>query len=837
MNDKTDNSVRIDKRTLEFILTDQKEELEAKHKMKICDILNMRRLVVRLAVVIVVFWGGALNINSQQWISAPESGGGMPLFQKTFRLEKPVRSAVLSASALGVYTLTVNGVELDDAELKPGWTDYRKEIFFQTSPLPKHLLKTDTLNVSAQVSNGWWIGGITRGVYGVHNRHAFICWIDVTYKDGSSVRLVSDSSWLCSTDGPLRMGDIYNGETYDARQKPERWRNVVENQDVKCKLTAQMGPDVKVRDMSLWRHPQSITVYEGAVQTGTTYGKINVVRKQSTLSSPVRLKKGQTLLVDFGQNMVGWVNFTVRGETGTQLTWRFGEMLNYNGDEARLDKGPGGSLWTYNLRTADATLRYVMKGGGEETYHPRHTFFGFRYAELTATGDVEVTHLEGQVVGSDIKEWGRFECSNTDINRLYQNIWWSQRGNFLSIPTDCPQRDERLGWTGDTQIFSVTALYNSDVKDFYRKWMRDLRNGQREDGSYPCTAPFANMWGYGGSAWGDAGIIVPYNVYSMTGDKQILEENYESMQRWVEHCAEQREGDWTHIGAETDFGDWLAYKQLDKRFVSYAYYAHICHLMWRISCTLNKWDHEKYLHLRENIIDEFQRRYVTDDRLNTGQDTQTAYLLALRFGLLRDDTQRHYAMKSLRKNIEENGYRLSTGFVGTGILMETLTLNGMDDLAYRLLLQRDNPSWLYSIDQGATTVWERWDSYTLADGFNKHEWNMNSFNHYSYGAVAEWFYSTILGIRLNEPGFSSIVFRPRFGGGLTWARGGTMTPYGRIDVQWRRMKNGDYRYTVKIPSGREARIEYDGVKNKLLRGDGRQHTFVLPGEGKNLNKE
>jgi alpha-L-rhamnosidase len=251
-----------------------------------------------------------------------------------------------------------------------------------------------------------------------------------------------------------------------------------------------------------------------------------------------------------------------------------------------------------------------MKGGGEETYHPRHTFFGFRYAELTATGDVEVKHLEGQVVGSDIKEWGRFECSNTDINRLYQNIWWSQRGNFLSIPTDCPQRDERLGWTGDTQIFSVTALYNSDVKDFYRKWMRDLRNGQREDGSYPCTAPFANMWGYGGSAWGDAGIIVPYNVYSMTGDKQILEENYESMQRWVEHCAEQREGDWTHIGAETDFGDWLAYKQLDKRFVSYAYYAHICHLMWRISCTLNKGDHEKYLHLRENIIDEFQRRGI-----------------------------------------------------------------------------------------------------------------------------------------------------------------------------------------------------------------------------------
>ena len=767
-------------------------------------------------------------LNAQEWISAPTKGESMPVFLRTYRMAKPVRKATIHASALGVYTLSVNGKEVDDDQLKPGWTDYRKEIFYQTYDIPRSLLKADTLRIEAQVSRGWWAGGISRGIYGRNVRNAFACWIELTYKDGTTERLATDATWLCATDGPLQMGDIYNGETYDARLSPTRWQPVAINTDNKGVLIPEMGPKVKVRKPELWRKPQETTLYEGSRPTGTTYGQINVVHARPTFSSTT-LKKGQTLLLDFGQNMVGWPEFTVRGARGTELTWKFGEMLNYNGDEARLDKGPAGSLWTYNLRTAKATLRYILRGDGRaETYHPRHTFFGFRYAELTATADVEVLRAVGQVVGSDLREWGDFACSNADVNRLYSNVWWSQRGNFLSIPTDCPQRDERLGWTGDTQIFSTTALYNSDAKDFYRKWMRDMRNSQREDGAYCCTAPAANMWGYGGSAWGDAGIIVPWNVYVMTGDREILAENYESMKRWMQHCADQSEPGWQHIGAETDFGDWLAYKEVEKRYVSYAYYAHTSQLMAEFAHLLGKsGDAEHYRRLHENIVSEFQRRYVTDGEINTGRDTQTAYLLALHFGLLTDD-QRPAAIRSLRRNIEANGYRLSTGFVGTGILMETLTECDMTDLAYRLLLQRENPSWLYSIDQGATTVWERWDSYTRAEGFHKHEWNMNSFNHYSYGAVAGWFYSTILGIRPDpaRPGFAHIVLSPHPGGGMEWAKGHTETPFGRVSAQWKRLADGRYKYSVRLPAEVSATFVYKQQVIDLPQGT-RQKTFYL----------
>ena len=768
----------------------------------------------------------AANTFAQEWISSPERGEGMPIFTKTFKAEKRIKAATIHTSALGVYTLSVNGKEIGDEQLKPGWTDYRKEIFYQSHTLPPSLLKGDTLNITAQVSNGWWIGGITRGVYGSDNRHAFICWVDVEYRDGTKDKFVTDCSWKCSTDGSLGMGDIYNGETYDATRHASAWHNVVINKDKKGRLIPEFGPKVRIRSKVLWRNPQKLTLYEGAKPTDTDYGEINVVKTLPSFSSPVKLKKGQTLLIDFGQNMVGWIDFAVKGGKGTKLTCTFGEMLNYNGDARRLDKGPAGSLWTHNLREAKATLRYTLRGGDAETYHPRHTYFGFRYAEMTATEDVEILKVVGQVVGSDITEWGTFECSNKDINQLYCNVWWGQRGNFLSIPTDCPQRDERLGWTGDTQIFSTTALYNSDAKDFYRKWMGDMRNSQREDGAYPETAPFANMWGYGTSAWGDAGIIVPYNVFRMTGDTTIIRENYHSMQRWIDFCASQHEGEWTHIGAEPKTGDWLAYREVEKRYVSYAYYYYSSTLMAMMADILgHEEDANRYRSLAKDIKAEYQRRYITQGEINTGKDTQTAYLLALHFNLL-EDSQRASAMKSLRRNIEENGYRLSTGFVGTGILMETLTECGMTDLAYRLLLQRQNPSWLYSIDQGATTIWERWDSYTHAEGFHKHEWNMNSFNHYSYGAVVGWFYSSILGIRPAEPGFKSVTLHPVLGGGLTWAKGGTMTPYGRIDVEWRLQKDGTYRYNVTLPKGIEARLQAKDT-NVPLTGDGRKHTFKL----------
>ena len=731
------------------------------------------------------------NISAQEWISSLGKDGGMPVFTKTFQITKKVKAATIHTSALGVYTFSVNGKEIDDEELKPGWTDYRKEIFYQSYVLPLSLLKGDTMNITAQVSNGWWIGGITRGVYGKDNRHAFICWVDMEYKDGTKEKFITDTSWKCSTDGPLLLGDIYNGETYDATRSVSEWHQVVVNNDAKGKLIPAFGPKVKIRDKALWRHPQRVTLYDGATPTNTDYGEIHVVKNLTSFSSPVTLKKGQTLLIDFGQNMVGWIDFAVKGQKGTELTCTFGEMLNYNGDARRLDKGPAGSLWTYNLREAKATFRYTLRGGEVEKGHPRHTFFGFRYAEITATGNVEIRKVVGQVVGSDIREWGQFECSNPDINQLYSNVWWSQR------------------------------------KEFYRKWMRDMRNSQREDGAYCCTAPAANMWGYGGAAWGDAGIIVPWNVYMMTGDISIIKENYESMKGWIHHCSSFSEGEWKHVGAATEFGDWLAYKEVEKRYVSYVYYYHSCTLMAKMADILGREaDAVRYRTLAEKIKNEFQHRYITDGEINTGKDTQTAYLLALHFNLL-EDGQRAAAIKSLRKNIKENGYKLSTGFVGTGVLMETLTDYGMTDLAYRLMLQRENPSWLYSIDQGATTIWERWDSYTLADGFHKHEWNMNSFNHYSYGAVAGWFYSSILGIRPAEPGFQSILLMPHFGDKLSWAKGGTNTPHGRVDVAWKLSRNHTYEYSVTVPRGVKTTLLYKDDEPVVFVGDGRKHVFNL----------
>ncbi|MDO4931798.1 MAG: family 78 glycoside hydrolase catalytic domain [Prevotellaceae bacterium] len=778
----------------------------------------------------------ASPLDGAQWISAPNgaANAAMPIFRKVVTVEnKTVKKATLYASALGVYDILLKGIALTpESELKPEWTDYRKEVQYQKFCLdgvPERVYH-DGLTIAAQVSNGWWAGPISRGIYGKDVQKAFICRLVLEYADGTTAECVTDTTWECTTDGPLMLGDIYNGETYDARRASLAeclagdggflWRRACVNTDAKGRLIAETAPPVRVRDRKLWRSPQSITIYKGSVSTGTTHGSINVVDTLAPpfFSKPLRLKAGETLLVDFGQNMVGWIDMAAQGDRGTVMTWRFGEMLNFNGDEGRLDKGPGGSLWTYNLRTARATFEYVMRGGGVERYHPRHTFFGFRYAELTATADVTLDSLVAQVVGTDLTEWGSFECSNTDINRLYSNTWWSQRGNFLSIPTDCPQRDERLGWTGDTHIFSLTALYNSDAAAFYRKWMGDMRASQRADGAYPETAPFCNMWGYGTSAWGDAGIIVPWNVYVMTGDESIIRENWNSMTRWIDFCKAQKEGPWTHIGAEPKTGDWLAYKLVEGRYVSYAYFAHSAMLMHKMASVLGRTaEAGEYLRLWREIKDEFQRRYVTDGEINTGRDTQTAYLLALHFNLL-DEGQRPKAMEALRRNIEDNGYKLSTGFVGTGILMQTLTECGMTDMAYRLLLQRENPSWLYSIDQGATTIWERWDSYTRERGFHKHPWNMNSFNHYSYGAVVEWFYSTILGIRADEnsPGFRHFYLAPQPGGGMTFARGGTMTPYGPVSAEWQKRKKGGYDYTVVVPKGTTATFQY-GAEKRLLK--------------------
>ena len=787
----------------------------------------MKKIVLLLCCMFVGFGGSAAAQNvddsrvcleESQWITCgtSQTNQSMPVFRRVVDVTRKPRRAVLQATALGVYDVTINGKPVGSHELKPGWTDYRKEVTCQTFDVTPLLRKGRNV-IMIQLSRGWWSGNINRGVYGNHTPLALKASLTVDGQLATS----TDATWQYSVTGPLIDGDIYNGEIYDARREPDDWHAAVVTDYFHVAVVPFEGPEVRIRDRKLWRHPQTITIYHDTIATGTTYGQIKVDR--TLTDKPFVLHRGETAIVDLGQNMVGWVQLCAKAKGGTVLNVRHGEMLNYNGDKrGRLDDGPGGSVWTYNLRTAKVLLSYTFRGDERgETYHPRHTFMGFRYVSLTATDDVEIRSVTGQVVGSDIEEWGEFECSDSSINQLYSNIWWGQRGNFLSIPTDCPQRDERLGWTGDTQIFSRTALYQSDASSFYRKWMRDMRNSQREDGAYPDIAPYNNFWGFGTAAWGDAGVIVPWNVYAMTGDKTILQENYESMTRWMEWLATQHEtvvtpqGDtvtYTHIGGGTSTGDWLAYDELEQRYVSVAYYAYVAQLMDSISTTLNRHaDAAHYRRLYEDIRTEFQSRYMAADGSLT-KTTQTAYLLALRFGLL-PEKYRDMARQSLRAKIEQNDYRLSTGFVGTALLCPVLSDEDMDDLAYALLLQRKNPSWLYSVDQGATTVWERWDSYTREGGFHKHHWDMNSFNHYAYGVIAEWLYAYVGGIRPGSAGFSHVVLEPhadrrpathptlRYQPRITWMRTKIRTPYGDIASSWRLMDDGHYEYVFRLPKG------------------------------------
>lgn len=767
-----------------------------------------------------------------------ESERGVPVFRKVFATESPVKSAKIYAAALGVYDLFLNGKRVGQLmsdgsmrydELKPGWTDYRSEVNYSVYDVTA-MVREGANVVGAQLSNGWWSGAIMRGVYGNNPELGLLVKLHIEYADGHAEDVVTGTDWDCAYCGPVMYGDIYGGEVYDARRdyawaapgyKASGWYETAECTLFRGELTSLACPTVQVRE-ELRRTPQKITVYEGVQQTGTAYGSVNVVRTVDG-AAPLLLKAGETAIFDMGQNMVGWVRFTARGENGTKLRFRFGEMLNDTGDPGRADDGPGGSLYTYNLRTANATLYYTMNGQAEgETFNPSTSFFGFRYCEVTATHDVEITALTGEVVGTANEETGSFKTSHPDVNQLYSNVIWGQRGNFLSIPTDCPQRDERLGWTGDTQIFARTAHYNADVRAFYHKWMRDMRHSQRADGAYPDMAPFCNFWGYGNAAWGDAGVIVPWTVYLMTGDKHILEENYEANTRYMNFLAAQAGGGYTYNGAGTSFGDWLAYENMDARYVSVCYYAYVADLMARTAAALSETESDayaldaaRYAALYKAIKAEFQQRYLDANGM-PAVATQTGYLLALNFGLL-PETAVEGALGNLRRKIADNGYKLSTGFVGTGVLNQTLSRFAQDDLAYDLLLQRENPSWLYSVDQGATTVWERWDSYTKDGGFNKHPWIMNSFNHYAYGVVAEWMFRYVGGIEADEaqPGFKHIIlqpapdFRTSFPVGqqrITSAEATHRSGYGLIRSAWTYKENGRIDYEVTVPANTTATL-------------------------------
>jgi len=779
-------------------------------------------------------WDNAQWIKSSKLNQDAMDESGIPMFRKTFELEKKViKSAKIYSSALGVYDLFINGNRVGTTsednkiiydELKPGWTDYSKTVQYTTYDVT-NILQQGSNVIGAQVAAGWWRGPVCHGQYGNLDL-SFIGKLVIFYTDGSTKTVVTDNSWRTSSDGAVRMADIYMGETYDACKESSwktpgyddsSWLQTTISTDFKGQLKAFIGPAVQVRP-TLTRHPVTITIYNGNKNNGSTFGTINI---NKTVIGPgsIFLKKGETVVYDMGQNMVGWVKFTAKSKTGTQMKIRFGEMLNDSGQSSKGNDGPAGSIYTANLRSAKATLKYTFKGSKEgETYQPSLTFFGFRYCEITASEDVQIGSLSGEVVGSANKEGSSFKTSNPLVNQLYSNIIWGQRSNFLSIPTDCPQRDERLGWTGDTQLFSRAASYNADVASFFQKWMGDMRDSQRKDGAYPDVAPIAWV-GYGQGAWGDAGIIVPWNIYLMYNNTDIIAENFESMEKHMAFLAAQAGNGYRFNGSGTNYGDWIAYEKTDNRYVSVCYYAYVARLMSKMSGVLSveagdvyDMKQAKYGTLYEKIKNEFQKRYVNSDG-SLKESSQTAYLLALKLELFPDEKTKENGVAYLTKKIADNGDKLSTGFIGTGTLNQTLSENGAINTAYNLLLQRNNPSWLYSVDQGATTIWERWDSYTLEKGFG--DVSMNSFNHYSYGAIGEWMFRYMAGIEIDEsaPGFRHIILQPmpdlrdqlpKGQDRITLVEGKYNSDYGSIKSAWKMDKKGKLSYTVSIPANTTA---------------------------------
>jgi alpha-L-rhamnosidase len=712
-----------------------------------------------------------------------------PYLRRGFRLPGPVVRAALHWTALGVADMFLNGRKVGDAFLMPGWSDFRKRAQMMSADVTKMLRAGDNA-MGAILGDGWYSGTLLwqnqRNHYGTHPQ--LLAWLDIELADGRRMSVATDAAWRLRY-GPEILSDIYHGETHDARRDLGDW----------CTPGA---PSVG------WRAADVFPAYRGELVPKVNEPvRITQTLRPRKISEP---DKG-VYVFDFGQNVAGVCRLGLRGRRGQKVTLKFAEMLNADG-----------TVYRENLRLARATDTYICRGRGVEEWTPRFTFHGFRYVEVTGLGGKKppADLLAALVLQTDMRATGTFRCSNPLLNRLDRNIRWGLRGNFLDVPTDCPQRDERLGWTGDAQVFIGTAAFHYNVRDFFRKWLQDLRDGQRADGAYPDVAPdVLGKYGpqqFGNAAWADAGVICPWQIYQHYGDKEVLAENYEAMKSWIDY---QERTSNALIRPRTNYGDWLAIDAVSAPnapvpcdLVGTAYFAHTTDLMAKIAGLLgHKADAQKFRRLHARIVEAFGRAYVTPDGRVVGH-CQTAYLLALAFDLL-PARLRPKAFAHLVDLVEARGGHLTTGFVGTPLLLPVLTRFGRTDLAYRILLQEDYPSWLYTVRNGATTMWERWNSYTKEHGFG--DVGMNSFNHYAYGAVGEWMYGVIGGIRPLAPGFRKILFAPEPGGGLTSAQTSLETPQGRAVCRWQ-CHGRTLKVEVIVPPRSAAELRLPGQRAKSL---------------------
>ncbi|MFR9496275.1 MAG: glycoside hydrolase family 78 protein [Rikenellaceae bacterium] len=725
------------------------------------------------------YWEAALtqtaDWDSAQWITNALDGEvtkSLPsqYYRKEFKLTKRVAKARAYVTSLGTYQLYINGDKVSDDLFAPGWTSYHKRLQYQTYDVTTMLSAENS--VGAMVGDGWYRGKMAwqndRAYYG--DQLGFILKMEIEYTDGTKEVVATDSSWKYNY-GAIIMSDWYDGETYDARKELIGWNST--NYD-----------DSQWMSVETLNYPKDHLIAT-EVELPQAIEELKPIKMFTT-------PKGE-MVADLGQNVVGWVRFNCQGQSGDKVTLTFAEVLDQDGN-----------FYNENYRSAEVTDRFILKGGEKETFEPHFTFHGFRYVKFEGVDTLpNAEDVTGVVIHTPMNPTGEFSVSDPLINQLQSNILWSHRDNFLDIPTDCPQRDERLGWTGDAQVFCPTAMFNYDVANFYTKWLHDLAVDQFEDGSVPHVIPNVLTRG-GGAAWADASVIIPWVMYKHYGDIRILEQQFDSMVKWIGYM-ESKAGESYLWKNDYHYGDWLSHAtaNTDKDLIANAHFFYTTTIVADIAKILGKQSEVERLNkLSENVREAFVNEYVTPNgRLMS--NTQTAYLMAIAFGVLSDE-QLETTKRALLQDVSRAKH-LTTGFVGTPLLCNTLSEIGRDDLAFMLLMRKEYPSWLYPVTMGATTIWERWDAILPNGDFNGG--SMNSFNHYSYGAIGEWMYKHIAGIKRCDESlaYKRFLLSPHVGGGLTSAQAAHESPYGRIVSDWK-IEDGSFIYNIEIPANTTAQV-------------------------------
>lgn len=726
-----------------------------------------------------------------EWIS---SGSSAPsYFRKNAEMKGKVKKATAYVTSHGIYETFINGQKIGNHQLTPGWTSYSKRLQYQAYDVTGLLQKGNNA-IAATVSPGWYSGGMNVGApekrfrYG--NDVSLLMQISVEYTDGRKETIITDGDWECCVPaedntakaGGITFANIYDGQTVDGRLIDRNWAG----------REPQTSWTRKAMVLDMPKEHITATINEPV----KTYEPIQAIKYIVT-------PKGEKV-IDFGQNIVGWEKVRLSGKKGDTVRITHAEVLDKEGN-----------FYTENMRAAKTTSTFILNGDTEETFEPRHTFYGFRYIKVEGIeGDLDISDYQAIPISSGFDRIGHFSCSDPVINQLQRNIEWGFWDNFVDVPTDCPQRDERLGWTGDAHIFYRTATFLGKVDMFFQKWLNDLKADQKEDGRVPRVIPNTYKGSYRTAAtgWADACAIIPWNQYMAYGDIRILENQYESMKAWVDYMISQSEGNGWLWNNGSHYGDWLFYSLpndprgesavTSRHLVAQCFYANSVDIVSRTASLLGKNDDaEYYTEVASKVREAYMNEYVTPNGL-ISSDTQTAYVLALEFDMLPEEL-RSQAMDRLTKNIERYKNHITTGFLGTSYICNVLTENGRSDIAYKLLLQETCPSWIYSVKKGATTIWERWNSImedgSIIDG-------MNSFNHYSYGSIGDWLYRSAVGIKEGAPGYKKIIIRPHPGGDFTQMEASTMTPYGKVAACWTAENNTLKTLEVEIPVNTTAEI-------------------------------